>query len=146
MKIRVVLILIGFSILAVCAFGIKGMAQNDDETLIELGTISRVEAGQLVIKEYNYDTNSDEDMKYVINDKTQFENIKSLADLKAGDSVEVFYEEAGGNKVALSVSKEENYDDDEDEADGSQKVAGTTIENVEAPAMGETVASTTSGI
>lgn len=86
---------------------------NEDMSMIGLGTVAGVEANQLVVTEYEYETDNEQEVSYSINDKTMFDNLKSLNDLKSGDSVEVIYTEAAGKKVALSVSKEDDYIEDE---------------------------------
>jgi hypothetical protein len=106
----------------VLGFSGQALAQNDevigtdeDTALIGLGTISQVATDQLLVKEYDFETDSEQDVKYLVNDKTKFENLNSIKDLKVGDSVEIVFAEENGQKVALSVSKEENYIDEDGE-------------------------------
>jgi hypothetical protein len=108
-------------------------AMNEDTALIGLGTVSLATPQQLVVKEYDYETDADQDVTYAITDKTEFENLKTIMDLKAGDSVEVVYAEADGKKVALSISKEDDYIEDEGEentpaATNAEEANGTSLQ------------------
>jgi len=88
-------------------------ADGQDVALIGLGVVAKVDAESLVLVEYEYESDEELEVSYQVNDRTQFDNIASLADLQPGDSVEVVYADEAGKKVALAISKEENYIEDD---------------------------------
>lgn len=92
-----------------------GEQPNVDVALLSLGTVVRAEAGRLVVSEYEYETDMDQENTYLVNEATKYENVASVTELKPGDSVEIVYQESGADRIALAVTKEEDYVDSEEE-------------------------------
>jgi len=78
-----------------------------DLTEYSYGTVVRVEAGNLVLSEYDIETDQDIEVSYVISDDIELENIDSMSDVKAGDDIDLDYIEKDGVKMAVYIAKEE---------------------------------------
>jgi|GEM_PF-817632 len=90
-------------------------------------------AKSFAVKYLDYDTDMEKQMTMSVDDKTGFENSKSLADMKIQDTVSIDYVIGGdGKNVArnISVEKIEDIGDTEDQALIPEKVGtGPVTEN-----------------
>ena len=91
--------------------------QAADETEFSYGTVKSIAADQIVVSEYDYDTDKDVDVTYSVPAGTTFENVASLQEIKAGDAVDIDYTLKDGKKVASSVTVEKPI------AEGEEDVA-----------------------
>lgn len=84
-------------------FTIGPLAQEEEELEYSWGIVSKVSSDKIVVKEQDYETDEDIDVTYTIDAETKIENVKSLADIAAGDDIEIDYMIAGGKKIARSI-------------------------------------------
>ena len=60
----------------------------------------------VTIAEYDYEGDQNVNTNYTVNADTQFENVKSAAELAKDDSVEIYFKTSGDDKVATRLIKE----------------------------------------
>jgi len=79
-----------------------------EETEYSYGTVSSISANQIVVKEYDYDSDTESDVTYEIDPAVTLEGVASVSEIAAGDTVDVEYIVKDNKKVAkiLSVEKE----------------------------------------
>ena len=89
-----------------CAAPTAGWAQ-EGETGYDLayGSVVSVAESQITISEYNYDTDQEEAIMYVVNDNTIFEEMAGIGDLQPGEEVEILYLMEGTQRTAVMVSR-----------------------------------------
>jgi len=105
-----VMILIGL-IAGILLISLSGNGANaeDEETEdmgFTYGVVINITNTKLVIREYDFDTDEEKEVTYVINASTQFINIESIKDVEVGDEVDINYIEQGGVKMARVITKE----------------------------------------
>lgn len=99
---------------AVLAFGLLicsgiSLAQEEEELDYSWGKVSSVSSNQLVVTEYDYDSDEEVDVTYTVDPKAELKNVESLKDIKVGDSVDIEYVVIGGKKVAKIITVEKPY-------------------------------------
>lgn len=67
------------------------------------GTIVSVSETQIVIKEYDYESDAETDVVYTIDPAVELENMSSITELKQGDMVSLSYVYQNGKQVVVSV-------------------------------------------
>jgi hypothetical protein len=75
------------------------------------------QANQLVVRtvDYEKENNAEKEMVIAVDDKTTYENIKSLSELKAGDTVTIDYiAESSMRNIARNISLEKPEDSSEE--------------------------------
>lgn len=90
------------------------------------GTVKSVSVDQIVVSEYDYDADKDVEVTYTVTGDTKFENVSSVSEIAAGDSVDVDFMVKDGQKIASAISVEKPVDETEDlalEAQGNQAEA-----------------------
>lgn len=95
----------------------------EDETEFSFGTVKSVTDNQLIVSEYDYESNADVDVPYEVSADTEFENAASLKDVAAGDSVDVDFLAVDGKKKAVAITVEKPLTEEEEadlEADVEQ--------------------------
>jgi len=106
-----------WKILVLLAFSgwlIASPGQAQDENLeVTFGTIVRISANQIVIMEYDYETDMEKEEVYFLSAETRYENVESKAELKDGNSVEIIYFDKGGKKTAKTIKKEVYWEEEE---------------------------------
>ena len=85
-----------------------------DETEFSYGTVKSVTDNQLVVSEYDYDKDQDVDVTYTVQPDTKFENVTSVAEIKAGDTVDIDFLVKNSQKIASLISVEKPGAEDED--------------------------------
>jgi hypothetical protein len=83
--------------------------QNDPEILWLWGSVVTIDAQnkQLQIKYFDYETDVEQDISMVVDDKTTYENIQSINDLKPQDVLSVdYYVGLDGKNIARAISVE----------------------------------------
>jgi hypothetical protein len=88
--------------------------EQEDNTRYSYGSVISIEAGTIVIEEYDYDTGETVSMTYIINHETVFENAASYSDIAAGDDVSIEYIETSAGKIALVIEKDTPWAPDEE--------------------------------
>ena len=78
-------------------------AQEDETEEYSWGTVAEITSGQVVIVEYNYETEEEQNETYLIAPDVELLGIAALSEIKAGDSVEFRYAMQDGKKVILAI-------------------------------------------
>ena len=87
-----------------------------DETEFSFGTVKSIGDNQLVVSEYDYESNADVDVTYQVPAETAFENVAALKDIAVGDSVDIDFLVEGDQKKAVAVTVEKPLTEDEEAA------------------------------
>ena len=88
----------------------------EQETEFSYGTVKNVGPDQLVVSEYDYESNSDVEVSYKVSADTEFENVGSLKEVAVGDAVDIDFVLSGDDKVAVAITVEKPLSDDEEAA------------------------------
>lgn len=88
-----------------CCYAGQADAQEDVENYA-YGVVIKVAEPQLVVRQFDYDKEQDQDVTYTIDGSTLYRNCQSLKDVGVDDTVEVYYVEKGTEKLAKVVAKE----------------------------------------
>ncbi|MBI4368184.1 MAG: hypothetical protein HY588_02205, partial [Candidatus Omnitrophica bacterium] len=64
----------------------------------------------------DYDSDQEVDVTYKVTPDTAFENVTSLSEVMVGDSVDIDYSVENGEKVAVAITVEKPFGEDEDTA------------------------------
>ncbi len=91
-------------------------AVAEEETEFSFGTIKSINANQLVVSEYDYESNADVDVTYQVAANATFENVASLKEIAVGDSVDVDFLVENGQKKAVAITVEKPLPEDEEAA------------------------------
>ena len=67
------------------------------------GVVKSVAADQIVITEFDYDTEKEVEAAYQIDPQVQLGDVASLQEIKAGDEVDIDYVTRDGKKVAVGI-------------------------------------------
>lgn len=98
-----------FVIMAALAFlSVSDRAEALDITKIIQGTIKEINADSIEILN---DSNGNE-MRTAINSNTVYDGVQKLTDLKAGDKVQIEYQENHNKNMATMITKIETEDED----------------------------------
>lgn len=79
------------------------MAQEEQE--FTYGIITRIEGNEITLSEYDYEQDLDVNMVYTVNEQTIFENISSIKELQVNDSLDLYFREENGTRIATSILK-----------------------------------------
>ena len=71
------------------------------------GIVSSISSNQVVVIEYDYDTQEDINVTYTLDPKVELKNVESLKDIKEGDNVVIDYAIKDGKKLAKIITIEE---------------------------------------
>lgn len=88
-------------------------APAEEETEFSYGTVKSITGDQLVVSEYDYDSDKDIDVTYSVPANTTFEGVASLAEVAAGDAVDIDFLIQGDQKVASAITVEKPTAEDE---------------------------------
>ena len=89
-------------------------APAEAETEFSYGTVKSIAAGQLVVSEYDYNSDQDVDVTYSVPANTKFEGVASLTEITAGDAVDIDFLVQGDQKIASAITVEKPTAEDED--------------------------------
>ena len=67
------------------------------------GTVISVDAATIKISEYDFETDTSEDVTYDVSPDVKCENVDSMKDVKGGDEVELEYVMKDGKRTAISI-------------------------------------------
>lgn len=98
----VILAGIGFNI----ALAQETMPPSVEETEYSYGTVVSASNTQLVVREDDYNTGNEIEVTYILDPKLEVNNVASVKDIAAGDSVEIEYLVKDANKTALVIDVE----------------------------------------
>jgi len=79
----------------------------EGDIMIAFGTLTAVAKGKLTVSEYDFDTDRDVEIIYMVDEDTEYENVADASKLSAEDPVEIIYLEMDGKRFALVVTKEQ---------------------------------------
>ena len=101
---------------ALCPSLASFAADGTEGTEYAYGTVVSTDpsTNSLVIKEQNYDTDTEANVTYYLSPDTAFENAKSLGEIAAGNDVDISYLMKDGKKTIkfISVYKPELEDEE----------------------------------
>jgi hypothetical protein len=70
-----------------------------------------IEKKEILVRYQDYDTDEEKEMTIAVDDKTGFENVKSLAQIQAQDTLSIDYKvTANGKNTAKNISVEKAQD------------------------------------
>ncbi len=70
------------------------------------GTVLKVSPTEIVLQEYDYDSDVEKEVIYSVDVTIKIEGFKALTDLVSEDVVEVYYLEQDGKKIAKIIRRE----------------------------------------
>lgn len=82
------------------------VAKEMEEVDYSFGTVKSASAADVVVSEYDYETDKDIDVSYVLDPKAELKNVESAEKIAAGDSIDITYVMKDGKKVAKTISVE----------------------------------------
>ena len=100
---------------------IEGAAEpvlGEEGTEFSYGTVKSISANQIVVSEYDYDTDKDVDVTYMVPAEAKLENVASLQEIAVGDAVDIDFLVKDGQKAASTITVEKPLQEDEDLALG----------------------------
>ena len=92
------------------------VAVPEEETEFSFGTVKSVTGDQLVVSEYDYESNADADVTYQVSADASFENVGALKEIVVGDSVDIDFLVKDGQKKAVAITVEKPITEDEEAA------------------------------
>ena len=97
-----------------------GTGSNEPDVLWLWGDVVSVDTdkNEVTVKYLDYESDTEKEITVGVNDKTVYENIKFLGELKAQDTVSIDYSAADGKNTAknISVEKPEGMEPAKEEA------------------------------
>ena len=85
----------------------SGIAASDEEDRFSFGNVVSFSDGKLILKERDVEQGSDVESFYAVNTETEFDNISTAAQLKAGDNVVLDYIEKDGKRIVTTLVKQD---------------------------------------
>lgn len=96
------------------SFALSACAQDAEGTKdlqAAFGSVVKASGTEVVISQYNSEQEMDQEVTYAIDPQTHLEGATTVAEIAAGEEVEILYEEMDGKKIARFLSKELLPDD-----------------------------------
>jgi len=117
-------------------------AQNNPDTQWVWGEVSTLDTQNkaILVKYFDYETDQEKEININIDDKTTYENIKSMDELKPKDTVSIDYiVSPDGKNIAknISIEKPENTQNVQEGNTTEQKVSAPAEEQKTPPAQSE---------
>ncbi len=97
--------------------GVISLQAQDADLEYSFGVVVKVADDQIVLREYDYETDQEIEVTYAVNAETKVGETGTIKDVKADENVEVYYKEAEGKKIATQIEKEEAIEDETADAD-----------------------------
>jgi hypothetical protein len=82
-------------------------ATIDEDLEYTYGSVVSSSAAEVVVTEYNYETDEEIQTPYTVSAETKFSNVGSAPDLVKGDNVDIYYKNIDEKKVATMITKDE---------------------------------------
>jgi hypothetical protein len=113
---KVLFILGIFLISGVFVISNYGVAEEVEVEVVgeySFGRVIAVTESQIIVKEYDYSSEEDVEVVYIITSETVLINVETYVELLIGDDVEIDYKDSNGQKIAMVIAKEllENTED-----------------------------------
>ncbi|HXV28549.1 MAG TPA: hypothetical protein VD913_06240 [bacterium] len=90
------------------------VAVAEEETDYSFGTVKSVTEKEIVVTEYDYESDKDVDIVYTADVDIKLENVDAVANIQAGDSVEIDFVTKDGKKIAKTISVEQLIEEEEE--------------------------------
>ena len=113
-------------------FALSARAQDTEGTKdlqAAFGSVVKASEAEIVISQYNSEQEMDQEVTYTVDPQTHLEGATTVAEIAAGEEVEILYEEIGGNKVARFISKELLPDDEIQNGYTGEDVSDNAMDN-----------------
>ena len=110
MKNLIIVLLLGLLMFPVLDVS---LAKEDDATY-SWGIVSSISDGQIVVRDFDYDTYEEADITYILDADTKFVNVDGAGDIAIDDSVEIEYVTKDNMKVAKIIEVEKNLSAEEE--------------------------------
>lgn len=81
------------------------LAQEEADLEFTYGTVVSISGDQVVISVYDYEMDAEAEVTYQVDDQTVYDGIASLAEVAAGDEVDIEYVEQDGVKLIKNLYK-----------------------------------------
>ena len=104
----------------------SGIEAPEEEDRFSFGNVVSCSDGKLIVKEHDVENGSDVESFYTVNMETEFDNINTAAQLKAGDNVVLDYIEKDGNRIVTTVVKQD-FGETDNIDDANHPLAVSTI-------------------
>jgi hypothetical protein len=85
----------------------EGAAGIEEDLEYTYGSVVSSTPTEIVVSEYNYETDEEVQVTYTITPETKFSNIPGAADLAKDDNVDIYYKVADDKKIASMVTKDD---------------------------------------
>ena len=121
-----------FGIILAGGFALSAYAQDTEGTKdlqAAFGSVVKASETEIVISQYNSEQEMDQEVAYTVDPQTHLEGATTVAEIAAGEEVEILYEEIGGNKVARFISKELLPDDEIQNGYTGEDVSDNAMDN-----------------
>ncbi len=105
-----IVLMLGF---LMCSMPGISLAQEEEETEYSWGAVSSVSSNQVVITEYDYDSDEGLEVTYTVDPNAELKNVDSLKDIAVGDNVDIEYVVRNGKKVAKIITVEKSSSEEE---------------------------------
>lgn len=92
---------------------------QEEEVEYSWGRVSSLSSNQIIVKEYDYESDEEVDVNYAVDPEVKIENVNSLKEITIGDSVGIDFVVRDSKKVAKVIiveksSYEEEYTPEEE--------------------------------
>ncbi len=81
-------------------------AEELSKFIYSYGTVLKVSAIEIVVQEYDYDSDVEKEVTYQIDPAIQLQGFKAVADLVPDDVIEIYYIDQDNKKIAKILRKE----------------------------------------
>ena len=82
------------------------LAAEEDTIEYSWGIVAKISGKTINVLEYDYDTDQDVEIVYVVDTEVELKNIDSLRDLQEGDNIEIDFVVKGEKRIAKVISLE----------------------------------------
>jgi len=86
---------------------------QEEELEYSWGRVSSLSSNQIIVKEYDYESDEEVDVTYAIDSKVEIKNVNSLEEITIGDSVGIDFLVRDSEKVAKVIIVEKSSYEEE---------------------------------
>lgn len=112
--LKVVLLGCFLTLVSVPAMAQEAMEEEELNFQYAYGTIQEITTDKMVLLEYDFESEKEVEVSYLMDADIVFENFNSIADIKVGDDVDVAFLEENGQKVAALIAIDDSEQDEQD--------------------------------
>lgn len=81
---------------------------QEEELQYSWGSVGGLSSNQIIVKEYDYESEEEVDVTYAIDPEVKIQNVNSLEEIAVGDSVGINFVVRNGEKVAKVIVVEKS--------------------------------------